>query len=201
MTRDEGCPTARDIAVGAGRICRWGGAVWQPLLSHLVLTGLLAKRYGGSQDDVLWALLHDAHETVTSDVPKPFKPVQLKTDQGLIDERLKARFSISSVNSTLIHLMDGVAADLEATVLKVPGYAEIKNSHQYLYAEDRAGIWSVPQDMSLAYNVLDSQFFWGTTEGPTACGVFNFMTALELLERGHKAKAMARVAEWMEEMS
>lgn len=34
----DGTPTAMDIAVHAGRICRFGGAVWYPLLPHLIFS-------------------------------------------------------------------------------------------------------------------------------------------------------------------
>jgi len=73
-------PAPIDLAVHMGRICQFGGARWFPLLAHSVLVGEYAYRTGCLSGRCefhhhcwAWGLLHDAHETITSDVPRGWK--------------------------------------------------------------------------------------------------------------------------------
>lgn len=84
---EHGTPTPIDIAVHAGRICRFGGAVWAPLLAHLMFVGLLAYKRSGKIENFIWGLLHDAHEVVTSDVPRPFMGVGSEVYGAVINNR------------------------------------------------------------------------------------------------------------------
>ncbi|MBK8810670.1 MAG: hypothetical protein IPN69_08050 [Acidobacteria bacterium] len=129
----QGTPTPLDIAVHAGRICRFGGAIWMPLLPHLVLVGLLAYKRSSSVANLLWGFLHDAHETITCDVPKPFKCDCMRQEQAAIDKRLfdlyhgdlNSEVHHSMIDFDLIKECDLIACDLEAVILNLPGYAEL----------------------------------------------------------------------------
>lgn len=121
-----GTPTATDIAVQSARICRFGGAVWYPLLPHFIFVGMLAYRRGGNFETVAWAFLHDAHEIATSDIPRPFKCECIKEEQKAIDLRLFSSFDIlmGTVDFDLIKQCDIDACHIEAVELGVPGFAE-----------------------------------------------------------------------------
>ena len=87
-----GVPTPTDIAVHAGRICRFVGAVWYPNLAHFVFVGLLAYKRSRSLPTFVWGILHDAHETATGDTPRPFKCDCMRVEQHAIDIRLLSRY-------------------------------------------------------------------------------------------------------------
>jgi len=63
-------PSVEDIAVSLGRICRFAGhglKFWSVLLHSFVVQDLVCEEAKGI------AILHDASETVFSDIPTPFK--------------------------------------------------------------------------------------------------------------------------------
>lgn len=66
----QGVPTIKDIAVMQGRMCRYNGAcqIYWPVLTHSLAVSQLVK-----PKNKVHALLHDAAEVVTSDIPRTMK--------------------------------------------------------------------------------------------------------------------------------
>ena len=62
----------------------------------------------------LWALLHDAHEVLTGDVMRDYKPGQLDDMQFCIDEKIRDQFCPVDQNGRdVVDHYDEVAGDLE----------------------------------------------------------------------------------------
>ena len=78
-------PPLEDIAVSLGRLCRFAGhgRRWFPVILHsFIVADLVPEEHRGV------ALLHDAAEMVTGDVPTPFKGYMLKGLEDLLLDRL-----------------------------------------------------------------------------------------------------------------
>jgi hypothetical protein len=180
----DGTPTPTDIAVHAGRLCRFGGSVWYPLLPHLVFVGLMAYRRSSSIPNLLWGFLHDAHETITGDVPRPFKCDCMRREQYAIDLRLYNDFMKLSeilVDHDLIKQCDIDACDIEAMELGVPNYKAITTAcgsngdmayHHELHADK--------DDQKLFRRIRQSPFMESTLYGEASNGVRRFAHALTL---------------------
>ena len=72
---ERGAPALEDIAVGLGRICRFGGQCGQfyPVLLHsFVVADLLPDALR------VYGLLHDAAEVLIGDIPRPMKLAPMK---------------------------------------------------------------------------------------------------------------------------
>jgi 5'-deoxynucleotidase YfbR-like HD superfamily hydrolase len=93
--------TLRDIGLALGRVPRFGGHCryhWT-VLHHSIAAGKLAdmvdyqtgQRQAGR---VLGALLHDAHEAVTGDIPTPWKTTDNRIDQYLLDKQIFGEFGM-----------------------------------------------------------------------------------------------------------
>jgi len=125
-------PSPRDIAVQMARITRYGGAVWCPLLAHSVLVaGLVLKAIhhvrlrASDLPTWAWGLLHDAHEVVTGEVVRPWKPDGLRARQAELDRRIRDAFHLdeSSIDLAMVKAMDERALIAEAVVLQLPNFA------------------------------------------------------------------------------
>jgi hypothetical protein len=197
----DGTPTPADIAVHAGRLCRFGGAVWYPLLPHLVLVGLLAYKRSNIVENLLWGFLHDAHETITADVPRPFKCDCMRKEQLAIDARLLEQYFTPlqelCIDWELIKQCDIDACDLEAVELKLPGYKEITTAcaangdiayHHQLHADS--------DDLKLFRRILHSPFMESTVNGEDSNGVRRFMHALTLAKAGQHNNFLNVVSGW-----
>lgn len=136
----ETVPTSRDLAVAMGRITRYGGAVWCPLMTHSILVAELVlrdlRRRGGldqptRKETWAWALLHDAHECVTGEVVRPWKTGDMRKLQRGLDERLARAYGVdlALVDAELVHRMDERALCLEAEILGLPGFREVYVKH------------------------------------------------------------------------
>ncbi len=64
-----------DIANALANQCRFGGhcSPYYSVAQHSCLVADLVLELGGSTDDALWALLHDASEAYLVDLPHPIK--------------------------------------------------------------------------------------------------------------------------------
>lgn len=131
--KGDTAPAPEDLAVHMGRICQFGGAVWFNLLSHSIIVGELAYKDGCLADvspcenhltHWAWAMLHDAHEVVTQDIPRGWKTADMKIHQGLLDIRIARRYGInlSRINSQLIKRCDRRAVEIQAYVLGLKNY-------------------------------------------------------------------------------
>lgn len=126
---NPGCknvPTAMDIAVGMCRITRYAGALWVPLAAHSVLVADFACQQSKSPLLFAWGLLHDAHETVTGEVTRHFKPKEMKAFEGELDELIFKDFGLlieSYRNSkSEIKAADEAALCAEATLNGLIGW-------------------------------------------------------------------------------
>lgn len=91
-------PTLADIALALSRLPRFAGHTrrWWSVLDHSLYCYHLALDYSyamglsgfGRRSLTMAALLHDAHEAVTADVPSPFKPMTMKAHQVALDVRI-----------------------------------------------------------------------------------------------------------------
>lgn len=184
----QGTPTAMDIAVHAGRICRFGGAVWYPLLPHLVFVGMLAHRRGANLATVAWGFLHDAHEIATSDVPRPFKCDCMRREQDAIDERIESKFlptlKPGEINFQLIKQCDIDACHIEAVQLGVPGFAETELKHSKDYT-GRDKIHNDEDDIALFHGIMRSAFgSLDVIKGRESVGVRCFAMLLDAIKDG-----------------
>ncbi len=110
ITRHEGAPSLEAIAWGLSRIPRFAGHTiglgpWTVAHHSLVALriatdiGIEARLSGpGAEALRLAAVLHDAHEAVTSDVPTEFKTPALKGIQKALDARIAARFQLTDLS-------------------------------------------------------------------------------------------------------
>ena len=91
ITRDEGCLTLLDIAVGLGRVCRYGGGstqFWPVLLHSFIVADLVPPELEA------YGLLHDMTDVLFSDIPKPFKTVETLALQHRIHNRQLLNFGL-----------------------------------------------------------------------------------------------------------
>jgi hypothetical protein len=188
-----GTPTAQDIAVQSGRICRYGGAIWMPLITHSVLVGLLAYRRNGGPADLLWGLVHDSSEIASGEIPRNFKCSCIKREQAALDERIIDRFIgqdlAPSIDRTLVKQCDIDALDLEAVALGLPNYESIA-----------PGVHGRPihrdsQDQRLMRDLIISPFYVSTLS-PYSRGVVMFQQALELAEQRRTDEFLEAVLRW-----
>lgn len=95
-------PSLVDIAVGLSRLPRFAGQgrQWFSVLDHSLFADELARRTASlllvpdaelSTNRLrLAVLLHDAHESMTGDVPTPFKGDELRAEQAWLDRNIGA---------------------------------------------------------------------------------------------------------------
>lgn len=96
VTPDSGVPSLSDIAHSLAAMPRFAGHTRRPwTVAHhsLVVADLVERAYTGwgamsRPERRAVALLHDAHEAVTSDVPTPFKTLEIRLVQRAIDIRI-----------------------------------------------------------------------------------------------------------------
>lgn len=121
----NGTPTIIDIALGLSRMPRFGGQTrrWWSVLLHAIVCCELAVARTQDRRKIMLALLHDAHEAITADVPAFFKPKELKEWQQEIDERFFTSLNlwpISQEEADFIKEIDDEALRAEALTLGPP---------------------------------------------------------------------------------
>lgn len=85
---DEGVPSLRDIGQGLGRISRFAGQTeeWYPVLGHVLTTATIVPPIAA-----IYGLMHDAPESMMSDIPTPWKsPAQRELEHKLYERMCKA---------------------------------------------------------------------------------------------------------------
>lgn len=102
----------RWLAESLQRIGRFGG---QHPESNVLIHSLEVwwEVRGSSPAIQLWALYHDAHEVLTSDVPRPFKCQCMKAAQRLFDSCLQARLGITEGPYPVVMRVDREVGDGE----------------------------------------------------------------------------------------
>jgi 5'-deoxynucleotidase YfbR-like HD superfamily hydrolase len=129
VSASEGCPSIHDVALSLSRMPRFAGQGrrWWSVLDHSLFVERLAAQFAlrekirGKQAYILRlaALLHDAHECITGDVPSPIKPSDLADVQDEIDSRIGATLfpggdAVFTLWETVVHELDRRALLLEA---------------------------------------------------------------------------------------
>lgn len=114
-----------DIAHALSNLCRFGGHAkrFYSVAQHSVLVADIVKAKGGTVEEELWALLHDATEAYMVDVPTPVKAIL----SGYKEKELEVQHAIQKAlelpalkNNTLPHIIkeaDGIALITEALQL------------------------------------------------------------------------------------
>lgn len=155
-------PTAMDISVGMCRITRYAGALWVPLAAHSVIVAEFCYQRAVSHEDLFfcYGLLHDAHETVTGEMTRHYKPPELKPLENELDEAIFNAFNLDIVfyreQKDFIKRSDELALTAEATLLGLkgwPAYYERMEGHPppkltpdyQALAEKILEYWSYPQ--------------------------------------------------------
>lgn len=89
-------PSLYDIGWSLSQVPRFGGHTRYPWsnLQHLFLCYRYAADKQMDTYTQLYALLHDAHEAITGDIPHPWKTRDMKIYQAEIDRRLFDSLSI-----------------------------------------------------------------------------------------------------------
>lgn len=116
--KKKGAPSIEDIATMQGRICRFNGATkfYWPVLLHSLAVADLAQSEYNIPYLTLCALLHDAAETIISDIPRDIKTRQ--------QERLE-RYYLANIYSALgIKWPNFMERSHIAVVDRRVGYAE-----------------------------------------------------------------------------
>lgn len=122
----DSAPSCRDIAIAMCRITRYAGALWCPLSVHSILVGELVFQSAGEHLGWAYGLLHDAHETVTGEVVRAWKPKEMKGNEQELDRRIFKRLGMSGhgIEQVLasVKVADEKALCLEARIMGLPGW-------------------------------------------------------------------------------
>jgi hypothetical protein len=112
LPRNFGVPLLSDIAIQSGRLVRWGGSctIHWTVLHHLFVCSTLVEemkaigmslggiRFGAEAE--LIALLHDAEEIATNDVPSQWKSKEFREQADALQSRIYATFLCRQPTST-----------------------------------------------------------------------------------------------------
>lgn len=184
-------PTPIDIAVSMCRVCRYAGAIWVPLAAHSLLVAEYMRFRAGT--DLAWVhgLLHDAHETVTGEVTRHYKPPGMKSFERELDEAIFQAFNLDYLayrqNEELVKEADEKALCAEAVHLELKGWPAY-----YLEREGKPIPTLTPTEKSIARAILES----GWRAAPMVSEVSNQAESLEaalklIRDRGwHEARRM-----------
>lgn len=120
-----GVPNIIDIALGLSRMPRFGGQTrrWWSVLLHSIVCCEIALSRTQDRKLIMLALLHDAHEAITADVPAFFKPKEMKQWQHEIDERFLTSLNlwpVSEEDEAFIKEVDDEALRAEALAFGPP---------------------------------------------------------------------------------
>jgi len=118
-------PTPQDLAVQMGRITRYGGAIWCPLLFHSLLVARMVADKVDPELDLLrertitWALFHDAHEIIAGEIPHPWKSKDRAEQERAIDYVFynQLGFGPAQVDLTALKQCDRAAIYVETQTL------------------------------------------------------------------------------------
>jgi len=110
-----------DIAHALSMVTRFTGHISRPysVAEHSILVMMIVKHMGGSIDNLLQALMHDATEAYLSDIAAPFKDelVNYRTLEGRVAARIFERFDIDPNFPKIIKDADWIALFVEAISL------------------------------------------------------------------------------------
>ncbi len=115
LDNDE-VPSLWDIAVGLSRMPRFAGQTnrWWSVLDHSLFCDDLGRAHAAEPLTRIAILLHDAHESLTGDVPTPLKPFDLKEIQSKLDHRIAEAYMPGGYGAYILEHSMVRAMDQEA---------------------------------------------------------------------------------------
>ena len=123
ITRDTGVPSLDDLGLALSRTARFNGHTrkfWSVLDHSLFVERLARELPFGHVNNIrqralrLAALLHDAHEAVTSDISTHFKTVSMRVVQAQLDVRIMEAYMPGGINAYLALTPDVKSLDRRA---------------------------------------------------------------------------------------
>jgi hypothetical protein len=154
---NDNAPHVVDVVMHLGRTKRfggWGHPEWT-VLHHSMLVSLLWASYY-DLDGMHLALLHDAHEAYTGDIPSPVKQFmgheQVKMLERDLDKRIRSMVSVfkepDEYDQKRVKLVDQAALIIEAYHFGTPGSFDLIGSVNWgvnvgVTAEDRETIRNI----------------------------------------------------------
>jgi 5'-deoxynucleotidase YfbR-like HD superfamily hydrolase len=145
ITRESGSPTLNDIMLSLRRIPRFAGHTsedWSVLQHTLFVHQLVQPVTRGSalyHCISLLTLIHDFHESITSDIPKPWVTDDIKEFQADLDRRI-----LFSVGASF-HMPPEMVQLAQSYVRN----ADLRALHAEAVAFTKANSWAVSNDMDL----------------------------------------------------
>jgi 5'-deoxynucleotidase YfbR-like HD superfamily hydrolase len=112
-----------DLVVHMGRERRWGGfgsREWT-VLHHSLLVTFLWLKAGFPRDGLVYALIHDAHESFTGDIPSPVKKLMgpgVRELEAKMDTKVHAALDLTPPNAETLRQVK--VCDLAALVIEAP---------------------------------------------------------------------------------
>lgn len=190
-THNKNSPSLEDIAVQTGRMPRFAGATrpWWSVLHHHFVCGELAEEIGlasGIETSTLklYAMLHDAHEAITGDVPKGVKPEALSKYQEELDERIYQYFDIPEPTPKIrrtVKIIDNTALIAEAKSLCPPEIVAIFQTEGLdLYSEHILKCEKIIKSILRWLPTPDSTVY------PHSIGVMNYIWTIQKLVHTYK---------------
>lgn len=111
-----------DIAHALSNLCRFGGhcTSFYTVAQHSVLVADIVRRNGGTFEQQLWALMHDATEAYMVDVPTPVKVIlkgYKEKEDEVMDEIARQLKLPPGGMPSIVKEADGIALVTEASQL------------------------------------------------------------------------------------
>lgn len=135
VTRDEGTPTVRDMAIALSRLTRYAGNSDATVLAHSFIVHDILAAQGCNKRLRFFGLVHDVTESVMGETPKPYKTVEYKEFENVLEARIYAeRFGVrppSDDEKKLVKWADVQSQLAECIMVGPPGLAE------HCHAEER----------------------------------------------------------------
>lgn len=130
----DNAPSLYDIGWNLSRIPRYVGGTPEPwsVLQHSYACAQYARETGGAPRVQLHALLHDAHEAVTGDIPYPWKSPDMSAFQEELDRRIFASLFIAGPTpdeAALVKKADEAILFAESKLVGGPNTFHVISSH------------------------------------------------------------------------
>lgn len=120
-TPDVGAISIEDIALGLSHVCRWAGQskVFYSVAAHSIAVSELIEWTGGTVQEQLAGLLHDASEAYLSDIPSPVK--QRSTSYKRIEAKIQTliynKFNLPTGKMSAVKWADDEILNIEQEIL------------------------------------------------------------------------------------
>lgn len=143
-----------DISNALSKICRFAGHTKQfySVAQHSMHVAELVEHLGGTTEEILQALLHDAPEAYVVDVPTPLKRLlgaAYEETERKVWNAISELFEVSSEISELVHYADKLMLNVEAEqLLNEPEYGDP-------WWTPRSKLVDVPEDIVITGKTSD----------------------------------------------